>query len=144
MKDTLLKPETPDQLKDESGSRAPICSPFVDVTDSERARDGSQELRYVRTVTDNLWISALYRLTGFGYYEWETAICTREPQTCNIVRGDRRDELERLTPSEIAEWLDEHGHEKNSMETVLGILSENPQARASEPSEDCAERPVRN
>ena len=26
MKDTLLKPETPDQLKDESGSSAPTCS----------------------------------------------------------------------------------------------------------------------
>lgn len=30
MKDTLLKPETPDQLQAESGSRAPLCSvPWV-------------------------------------------------------------------------------------------------------------------
>jgi site-specific DNA-methyltransferase (adenine-specific) len=30
MNDNLLKPETPDQLKDESGSSAPICSPYFD------------------------------------------------------------------------------------------------------------------
>ena len=29
MKDTLLKPETPDQLQAESGSSAPICSALV-------------------------------------------------------------------------------------------------------------------
>lgn len=29
MKDTLLKPESPDQLQDESGSSAPPCSAFV-------------------------------------------------------------------------------------------------------------------
>jgi hypothetical protein len=29
MSDTLLKPETPDQLQDESGSSAPICSPKI-------------------------------------------------------------------------------------------------------------------
>jgi len=119
-----LPNESADKLRGKGSGAAP-CSPFVDVTNLERDRDGLQELRYVRTVTDNLWISALYRLTGFGYYEWETAICTRDPRTCNIVRGDRRYELERLTPSEISEWLDEHGHEKNSMETALGILLDN-------------------
>ena len=29
MNDTLLKPETPDQLQAESGSSAPICSPSI-------------------------------------------------------------------------------------------------------------------
>ena len=124
MSNTLSTEKPTGQPQREQDSSAPPCSPFVDVTEPE-TQWGPREPRYVRTVTDNLWISVLHRLTGFGYWEWETAICTREPQTCNIVRGDRRDELERLTPSEIAEWLKDHGHEKNSMETALGILSEN-------------------
>ena len=39
MSDTLLKPETPDQLKDESGSSAPICSAPHFSELSERAQD---------------------------------------------------------------------------------------------------------
>lgn len=81
--------------------------------------DGS---RFIRTVSDNTWISVLHRLTGFGYWEWETAICTRNPRTCNIVIGDRREELADLTELELKEWYEKHKNEKNSMETILDAL----------------------
>jgi len=86
----------------------------VDVDDDEE--------RFVRTVSDNMWVSVLHRLTGFGFWEWETAICTREPRSCNIVSGDRRNELATLNESELLAWYEEHKTEKNSMESLLDAL----------------------
>jgi len=87
--------------------------------------DGNSErLRFVRTVSGNMWVSALYRETGFGWWEWETAICTHEPRTCNIVSGDRREDLAKLTEPELKLWYTEHCGETNSMETTLAALQE--------------------
>ena len=47
-------------------------SNFEDVTADWQQREN--EKRYLRVIDDRCWISVLYRLTGFGYYEWETAI----------------------------------------------------------------------
>ncbi len=98
----------------------PPCSAFVRVSDA-----GGRDERFVRTVSDNAWVSALHRLTGFGWREWETAICTREPRTCNIVVGDRREELAAMNEAELLAWYAKHKREKNSMETVLDALSPN-------------------
>ena len=98
----------------------PPCSAFVRVGDA-----GGDDERFVRTVSDNVWVSVLHRLTGFGWWEWETAICTKEPRTCNIVTGDRRTELEYMTEDAVLAWYEEHKAEKNSMETVLDALKPN-------------------
>ena len=98
----------------------PSCSAFVRAGDA-----GGNDERFVRTVSDNVWVSVLHRLTGFGWWEWETAICTREPRTCNIVMGDRRTELEHLPEEEVLAWYEAHKAEKNSMEAVLDALKPN-------------------
>ena len=82
------------------------------------------EHRFIRTVSDNVWVSVLYRLTGFGWYEWETAICTKSPHTCTIMRGDRRTELESLSEAEVLAWRDAHQDEKNSFETFLDKINQ--------------------
>ena len=87
------------------------CSAFVRV---DNTNAGGNE-RFVRTVSDNVWVSVLHRLTCFGWWEWETAICTKEPRTFNVVTGDRRAELESLPESEVLAWYEAHKAEKNSM-----------------------------
>ena len=90
---------------------------FVDVTlprDSDR--------RWVRTVSPNVWVSALHRLTGFGWWEWETAVCSHNPDTCVVVRGDHREALADISEPDLAAWLEKHRHEKNSMETLLDAM----------------------
>jgi len=98
-------------------------------------RVGGNDERFVRTVSDNAWVSVLHRLTGFGWWEWETAICTRESRTCNIVVGDRREELAAMNEAELLAWYEAHRCEKNSMETVLDALSPNDKAHFSEVSD---------
>lgn len=93
----------------------PHCSAFLPVDDA----GGDEDRRWVRTVSENVWVSVLHRLTGFGWWEWETAICTKEPRTCNIVIGDRRGDLESLSESDVLAWYESHKAEKNSMETAL-------------------------
>ena len=80
------------------------------------------ESRFIRTVSDNTWVSVTYRLTFSGSYEWETAICTKSPPTCKIVRGDRRTELESLPEAEVLAWRDAH-QEKYSPETLLDLIN---------------------
>ena len=93
------------------------CSAFVKVNDT-----GGHDKRFVRTISDNVWVSVLFRLTGFGWSEWETAICTKEPPTCIIVIGDRRTELESLSEADVLVWRDAHQDEKNSLETLIGCI----------------------
>ena len=102
------------EAKLNEGTSPPPCSAFVRVGNA-----GGDDERFVRTVSENVWVSVLHRLTGFGWWEWETAICTKEPRTCNIVTGDRRTELECMTEEAVLAWYEENKAEKNSMETVL-------------------------
>ena len=94
------------------------CSGFIRVNDKEKER-------YVRTVSENMWVSVLFRLTGFGWWEWETAICTHKPKTCNIVSGDRRIPLESLSEEEIMKWYENNKNSKNSFETAIDSLKQN-------------------
>lgn len=71
--------------------------------------DKSQDfMRWLRTVDDTCWVSVLYRMTGFGYMEWETAVChidDKGDQVTEIVRGDWRDEVNDMTRDELFEWV---------------------------------------
>ena len=95
-----------------------VIAGFVTVNDT-----GGDNQRFVRTVSDNMWVSVLHRRTGFGWWEWETAICTHAPRTCNIVMGDRREELASMNEVELMEWYESHKAEKNSMESLLDVLT---------------------
>ena len=54
-------------------------SNFIDVSDAYNLSEGGS--RHVRTLSEKCWISVLHRMTGFGFMEWETAICFRDPST---------------------------------------------------------------
>ena len=69
-------------------------------------RDGDR--RWVRTVNENCWVSVLDRMTGFGYREWETAICSKSPDLCNIIVGDHRETLSEMGEDELFEWYDQN------------------------------------
>ena len=82
---------------------------FQDITDDYRRAQGGKH--YIRTVTDNCWISVLHRWTGFGHMEWETALWFWDPEKQTyfegspfIVEGDWREELADMPESELPAW----------------------------------------
>lgn len=99
---------------------------FIDRTDDcDRATENE---RYIRTLDDRCYISVLYRLTGFGHYEWETAIIfiadvekpTWRDRECLIIKGDRREELADVPKDKLREWYDANIEgNRNSMETLI-------------------------
>lgn len=98
----------------------PVYGEWEDVSDSHDKETGGE--RHIYSLSETLWISALHRLTGFGYWEWETAIVRiREDgdpkkyargkwddREVLIVRGDRRAELTGKTEQEVMKWYEEH------------------------------------
>ncbi len=108
---------------------------FVDVT-TEEQKQRSEE-RYLRRLSPRAWISVLYRLTGFGHYEWETAIVMliepgsrpkrweSDDRDCLIIAGDRRAELANVTEENLRSWYvaNIEGN-RNSMETLLHALKQ--------------------
>lgn len=104
---------------------------WKDVTE-ESYRESGEE-RYVRTLDKTCWISVLYRKTGFGYYEWETALVflhpvegrqrTHKDMDCLIIAGDRRDELETMPKEKLREWYAANIEgNRNSMDTFIEAL----------------------
>lgn len=93
-------------------------------TDADRTLEGEEQERWLRHVSDYVWVSVLHRLTGFGWWEWETAICRRDGCTdeCNIVSGDRRDELADLSEDELFLWLEDHRDQLNSFDSIMRDL----------------------
>lgn len=109
---------------------------FEDVTTEEQRHAGEE--RYLRRVSPKCWISTLYRRTGFGWMEWETAIVMlidpgsrpkrweSDDRDCLIIAGDRRTELADVPEERLRSWYAEkiEGN-RNSMETVLHALKPN-------------------
>lgn len=93
------------------------------------------EERWLRRVDDNCFVSVLHRMTGFGYMEWETAIRvnkdlpegqerTWRDNSCDIIRGDHREELSTMNREELIGWYHTNiNGNKNSIETILDALS---------------------
>lgn len=111
-------------------------SNFTECTsDFEREHDGE---RWIRRIDNNCWISALHRMTGFGYMEWETAlmfVLSRDSEgkvtlgskniDCLIIAGDRREELNDMPKEKLREWYQANiTGNRNSMETILEGLRE--------------------
>jgi hypothetical protein len=90
-------------------------------TESQRLQRNEQ---YIRRIDDRCYISVLYRMTGFGFSEWETCIVDRDQPTRNlqykIIRGDRRDELATMPKEKLAEWyaVNIEGN-RNALETLI-------------------------
>ena len=88
------------------------------------------EERHVKYFGEGVKVSVLHRFTGFGYWEWESALVffpahrkyNSDESRIYIVRGDRRKELDNLRGCELMPWYREHEHEKNSMETLLDAM----------------------
>jgi hypothetical protein len=98
---------------------------WKEVTTQYQKDEGYGEERWLRMVEENCWVSVLHRMTGFGYMEWETAVCVREDgkQKTNIIRGDWRNELSTMNKEELLRWYDDNIEgNKNSMETFLDLL----------------------
>lgn len=107
---------------------------WEEVTDNfDREHDGE---RWLRRIDSHCWISALYRLTGFGYHEWETAIVFRKQlpegqketwkdRDVLIIAGDRREELGNMPKEKLREWYDNNiKGNKCSFDTKLENLQE--------------------
>ena len=85
---------------------------FAEVTSEDQGHQGEE--RYLRTIDEKCWISVLYRLTGFGHREWETAIVfvadgqqpTWRDRTVLIVHGDWRSELNDMPKDQLRAWYD--------------------------------------
>lgn len=105
-----------------------MSSEFIDVTDDYDRKDGGES--WVRVLDDNTWISVLHRLTGFGYMEWETAICFRDESTGKhregspyMIRGDWRDDLRTIAKDELMPWFESKSHShQTSFQQMMSAL----------------------
>ena len=106
-------------------------SNFVEVTADWEKRDGGE--RYLRRIDERCWISVLYRLTGFGYWEWETAIVfvadvpqpTHMDRELLIIRGDWREELNDMPKEQLRAWYAARiDGNRNSWDTLMGMIEE--------------------
>ena len=104
-------------------------SNFVEVTTDWQERE--HEERHVRTIDERCWISVLHRLTGFGYWEWETAIVfvadvpqpTHKDREMLIIRGDWRSELSDMPKEQLREWYAARiDGNRNSWDTLMRAI----------------------
>ena len=110
------------------GSSA-LLAAFVEITEDFDRRDGGE--RWIRRIDPMCWISVLYRLPGFGWHEWETALVfvhdvptpTWKDRDVLIIGGDRREELATMPKEQLREWYAANidGH-RNSVETILEAM----------------------
>ena len=98
--------------------------------------------RWLRELTPAAWISGLHRLTGFGYWEWETAFVrirddddplkgargSWDDREQIIVLGDHRQTLGEMSLEDVIAWFRGDGRTKNSMGQVLDLLQQEVQS----------------
>ena len=109
---------------------------WKDVTSDYERAAGYGEERFVLSFDSRHWISVSYRMTGFGWMEWETVLCivadvpnpTWQDRDCLIIAGDRREELEGVEPADWRQWYaDRIDGNRNSFETILEKIAEGEQ-----------------
>jgi len=103
-------------------------SEFKDVSENWNREDGGE--RWVMTLSQTCWVSVLHRMTGFGYMEWESALCysverpdgKRSIDCRVIVRGDHRTTLEGMTQENVETWFSIPDRERISFDTVMAAM----------------------
>lgn len=104
-------------------------SNFVEVTTDWQMRE--HEERHVRLIDDRCWISVLHRLTGLGYWEWETAIVfvadvpepTYKDREMLMIRGDWREELDSMPKGQLRAWYAARIEgNRNSWDTLMRAI----------------------
>lgn len=102
---------------------------FVEITTELQERE--REERHVRIIDERCWISVLHRLTGFGYWEWETAIVfvadvpqpTHKDREFLIIRGDWREELNDMPKEQLRAWYAARiDGNRNSWDTLMQVI----------------------
>lgn len=133
---TDKQPERTDDAQ--AGQRfgaAPCSAAFVECTnDFERER---HEEQWIRRIDPKCWISVLYRRTGFGWMEWETALVfiiepgsrpkrwESDDRDVLIIAGDRREELATMPKEQLRDWYAANiDGNRNSIETVIHALKQ--------------------
>ena len=90
---------------------------FVEVTEEFHQKTGGE--RHFRKISDDLWVSVLYRLTGYGTMVWETAVVRvrKDGDPLKYARGkwddremflfigDYRSELETVDEEGVMGWV---------------------------------------
>ena len=104
-------------------------SNFQDVTTDWQQRENEE--RHLRVIDDRCWISVLHRLTGFGYFEWETAIVfvadvpepTHKDRELLMIRGDWRQELNDMPKERLRDWYAARiDGNRNSWDTLMAAI----------------------
>lgn len=112
-----------------------MSEPWEDVTrDTQRAIG---EERWLRRIDPNCFISVLYRQTGFGWMEWETALIfiieegsrpkrfESDDRDMLMIAGDRREELATMPKDQLRQWYaDNIDGNRNSFETLMEAATE--------------------
>lgn len=103
---------------------------WQDVSSDYDRKTGGE--RWLRDVDDHCHISVLYRMTDFGYMEWETAIVVRHPvvgrkrthtdQDLYLVGGDHREDLTGLSRQEVLAWREKHADELTTFDWTMREL----------------------
>jgi len=106
---------------------------FVECTDDYEREQGGE--RWIRRLDDKCWISVLFRRTGFGWMEWETAIVflikpgsrqkrwESDDRDCLIIGGDWREDLKSLPKEQLRDWYNKNiNGNRNSFETLIETL----------------------
>lgn len=103
---------------------------WQDVSSDYDRKTGGE--RWLRDVSDDCYVSVLYRMTGFGYMEWETAIIVRHPvvgrkrtytdQDLYLVVGDHREALTGLSKEEVLAWREKHANELTTFDWTMREL----------------------
>ena len=107
---------------------------WQDVTQDWQRDEGGE--RWLRQIDERCWISVLHRLTGFGHWEWETAIVfvieegsrpkrwESDNRDVLIVQGDWREELADMPKDRLRQWYEDHGAtNRTSMDAALTWLT---------------------
>ena len=88
-------------------------------------------------LTYTSWVSVLYRRTGFGWMEWETAYVRMREESDPlkyargswddreqiIIAGDHRKAISELPIDQIPDYFRNDSHTKNTMDQLLDSLT---------------------
>ena len=123
------------ELSDGKATVDDMNTDWKDVSSDFDGKTGGE--RWLRDVSDDCYVSVLYRMTGFGYMEWETAIIVRHPvvgrkrtfedQDLYMIGGDHREALTGLSRQEVLAWREKQVNQLTTFDRAMRVLKDNAQ-----------------